>query len=89
MQQGLREYAYACRELVELHAERGRFERALAYAERFVAFAPGDPALRVRMGELAERLGDVGLARAYYADALQIDPRLATARAALERLSAR
>lgn len=87
IRQGMLEYAYACRELVELHSERGRFDRALAFAERFEPFAPADPALKMRMGELAERLGDIGLARAYYAEALQIDSRLAPARAALERLS--
>ena len=72
----------------ERYLEAGNLEKARVELGNVLQIAPNDPEGRYLSGVVAERLGNVRRAAAFYQGALDVDPEQLAARAALARLYA-
>jgi len=72
--------------LVRVFRAAGDLGQAVGYGRMAWKAAPGDPHVALALGELYELRGDPISAREVYLEALELNPRLAPLKAALERI---
>jgi tetratricopeptide (TPR) repeat protein len=75
--------------LAWIYYRQGKLKEAYATQQRAVRLESSQPDLRYHMGVIEEAMGHIPAAREEYAMALRLNPRMAEARQALERLNGR